>query len=94
MNYYVILANYLEQILERSVPDAPVWNVENIPVGIKTSWNYVDGCMVNALLELYRIRKEERYLAFTDAFINSFVNDNGQIHSYDPKEYNLDNIHA
>lgn len=94
MNYYVILANYVEQLLERSVPDAPVWNIENIRAGIKASWNYVDGCMVNALLELYRIRKEEKYLAFADAFIDSFVNDNGQICSYNPREYNLDNINA
>lgn len=94
MNYYEILANYVDQLLERSTPEAPVWNIEKIRAGAKSSWNYVDGCMVNALLELYRIRKNEKYLAFADAFIDSFVSEDGQIRSYDPKEYNLDNINA
>ena len=94
MNYYEILANYVDQLLERSTPEAPIWNIEKIRAGAKASWNYVDGCMVNALLELYRIRKNEKYLAFADAFIDSFVSEDGQIRSYDPKEYNLDNINA
>ncbi len=94
MNYHEILANYVDQLLERSTPQAPVWNIEKIRQGAKPSWNYIDGCMINALLELYRIRKNENYLAFADAFIDYFVSEDGQIKSYDPKEYNLDNINA
>lgn len=93
-NYHEILANYVDQLLERSTPQAPVWNIEKIRQGAKPSWNYIDGCMIHALLELYGIRKNENYLKFADAFIDYFVTDDGQIKSYDPKEYNLDNVNA
>lgn len=89
-----ILNGYIDQLLERSTPQAPVWNIEKIRSGEPSSWNYVDGCMVNALLELYNIKKDEKYLEFADAFIDSFVGEDGQIRSYDPLEYNLDHVNA
>lgn len=92
--YHEIISNYINQLLERSTPQAPVWNVEKIRAGEVSSWNYVDGCMVNALLELYRIEKNESYLQFADDFIDFFVNDDGKIKSYDPEEYNIDHVNA
>lgn len=89
-----ILDRYIDQLLEKSSPQAPVWNIEKIRHGQKPSWNYVDGCMIKAILELYHIRKDSRYLAFADAFIDYFVQEDGSILSYDPKEYNLDNVNA
>ena len=93
-NYHQILANYVDQLLDRSTPQAPVWNIEKIRQGAKPSWNYIDGCMIHALLELYGIRKNEKYLEFADAFIDYFVSEDGQIKSYDPMEHNLDNVNA
>ncbi len=93
-NYREILANYVDQLLERSTPQAPVWNIEKIRQGAKPSWNYIDGCMIHALLELYGIRRNGKYLEFADAFIDSFVSEDGQIRSYDPMEHNLDNVNA
>lgn len=89
-----ILARYVDALLERSTPQAPVWNIEKIRAGAKPSWNYIDGCMINALLELYRITEDQKYLSFADNFIDFFVQEDGSIHSYDPKEYNLDNVNA
>lgn len=89
-----ILDRYISQLLENSSPQAPVWNIEKIKQGKKPSWNYIDGCMIKAVLELYRIKKDSRYLEFADRFIDYFVRDDGSIASYDPKEYNLDNINA
>ncbi len=93
-SYQEILANYVDQLLERSTPQAPVWNIEKIRQGAKPSWNYIDGCMIHALLELYGIRRNENYLRFADAFIDYFVSEDGQIRSYDPMEHNLDNVNA
>ena len=89
-----ILDRYIDQLLEKSTPQAPVWNLEKIRAGKKPSWNYIDGCMIKAIIELYHITKNEKYLQFADDFIDYFVNDDGSIQSYDPKEYNLDNVNA
>lgn len=89
-----ILDRYIDQLLERSTPQAPVWNIEKLKSGKKPTWNYIDGCMIKAIIELYHITKDERYLSFSDAFIDHFVKEDGSIDSYDPLEYNLDNVNA
>ena len=89
-----ILDNYIDQLLEKSTPQAPVWNIEKIKSGGKSTWNYIDGCMIKAVIELYHITGNKKYLEFDDSFINYFVNEDGSIQSYDPKEYNLDNVNA
>lgn len=89
-----ILHRYINELLEKSTPQAPVWNIEKILQGAKPSWNYIDGCMIKAILELYQITKEEKYLKFADEFIDYFVQEDGSILSYDPEEYNIDNVNA
>lgn len=89
-----ILDNYIDQLLKKSTPQAPVWNIEKIKNGAPSTWNYIDGCMIKAILELYHITQNEKYLEFADAFIDYFVQEDGSITSYDPKEYNLDNVNA
>jgi len=89
-----ILDRYIDQLLEKSSPQAPVWNIEKIKQGKKPSWNYIDGCMIKAILELYHIRKDPKYLEFADHFIDYFVKEDGSIDSYRPEEYNLDNVNA
>lgn len=89
-----ILDNYIDQLLEKSTPQAPVWNIEKIKSGGKSTWNYIDGCMIKAVVELYHITGNKKYLEFADSFINYFVNEDGSIQSHDPKEYNLDNVNA
>lgn len=89
-----ILDRYIDQLLKKSTPQAPIWNLEKIREGKKPSWNYMDGCMIKAIIELYHITKNETYLQFADDFIDYFVKDDGSIQSYNPEEYNLDNINA
>ncbi|MCC8127370.1 MAG: glycoside hydrolase family 88 protein [Clostridiales bacterium] len=89
-----ILDRYIEQLLEKSSPQMPIWNIEKIKAGAEPSWNYMDGFMIHAILELYHMTKKEEYLTFADNFIDYFVNDDGSIQSYDPYEYNLDNVNA
>ena len=47
-----ILDRYIEQLLKESTPQAPMWNIEKIKAGKKPSWNYIDGCMIKAVVEL------------------------------------------
>ena len=50
--------------------------------------------MIKALIELYEITGEQRYLTFADDYIDFFVQDDGTIKHYNPEEYNLDNVNA
>ena len=89
-----ILDRYIDQLIEQSNPECPVWNIEKIREGSKSTWNYIDGCMIKAIIELFLITRNHRYLDFADAFTGRFVREDGSIESYDPKEYNLDHVNA
>lgn len=89
-----ILNRYIDELLEKSTPQAPIWNIEKIRSGKPSTWNYIDGCMIKAIIELYHITGEEKYLRFADHFIDYFVQEDGSIQSYRPEEYNLDNVNA
>ncbi|MCI8949251.1 MAG: glycosyl hydrolase family 88 [Lachnospiraceae bacterium] len=89
-----ILDRYINQLLEKSTPQAPIWNLENIRAGKPPTWNYMDGCMIKAIIELYHITHNQQYLKFADDFIDYFVKDDGSILSYRPEEYNLDHVNA
>ena len=56
------VVKYIDGLLEKSTPDAPVWNIEKIRQGLKSKWNYIDGCMIKAVLQMYDLTKEEKYL--------------------------------
>ena len=89
-----VFERYIAELIEKSTIEVPVWNIEKIKSGGKSTWNYIDGCMIKAVIELYHITGNKKYLEFADSFINYFVNEDGSIQSYDPKEYNLDNVNA
>lgn len=89
-----ILEQYVDELLDKSTPQAPIWNIEKIRSGQKSKWNYIDGCMIKAILELYHIKKDKKFLDFADNFIDFFVKDDGSIDSYSVNEYNIDNVNA
>ena len=60
--------------------------------GKRNKWNYIDGCMITGILELYEITGEARFLDFADRFLSGFVEEDGHIRTYDPEEYTLDNV--
>ena len=87
------LAKYIDSLMENSGAENPAWNMERVRGGNKPNhWNYVDGCMITALLALYDIKKDKKYLDFCDAFMGFFVQEDGTIHTYSPDNFNLDNI--
>ena len=54
--------------------------------------NYIDGCMITACLSLYKTTGDEKYLEFSKEFVGYFVQPDGAIKTYDPEEYDLDNV--
>lgn len=88
------IEKYIDELMEKSTPDRPIWNIEKILAGKKSTWNYIDGCMIKALLEMYAITGEQKYFEFSDAFIDAKVFEDGTIDGYDVKELNIDNVNA
>ena len=88
------VVKYIDGLLEKSTPDAPVWNIEKIKQGLKSKWNYIDGCMIKAVLQMYDLTKNEKYLKFADDFIDYRVFEDGTIDGYSIGEKNIDNVNA
>lgn len=89
---YAQIDNYIERLLEGSTPDAPLWNIESIRGGKAPHWNYIDGCMITALLCASEITGEEKYADFAEKFIDYYVFEDGAIRGYSQEKFNLDDI--
>lgn len=85
---------YIDYLLENSKPQAPMWNIEKVLSGEPNKWNYIDGCMITAILSLYEMTGDEKYYNFAKDFIDYYVKEDGSIATYDPEEYNLDNVNT
>lgn len=83
---------YINRLVDDSRPDAPMWNIENIRMGKKPHWNYIDGCMVCAFMEIAEITGNKKYSDFVEEFIDYYVNEDGSIRGYDKEKYNLDDV--
>ena len=86
------LGRYVDALIAGSTAAAPLWNIEMVRSGKPNRWNYIDGCMITACLGLYNTTADPRYLDFSRRFVDHFVRDGGVIETYDPQEYNLDNV--
>ena len=87
-----LLDEYINYLMDHSDSEHPAWNLEMIQSGKNNKWNYIDGCMITGILELYEITGEARYLDFADRFLSGFVEEDGSIRTYDVEEYSLDNV--
>ncbi|MBQ3906343.1 MAG: glycoside hydrolase family 88 protein [Lachnospiraceae bacterium] len=88
------IQEYIEYLLQNSDAEHPMWNKELVRSGKQNKWNYIDGCMITAILALYEITGDEQYFTFAKCFVDAFVQEDGTIRTYDVKEYNLDNINT
>lgn len=57
-------------------------------------WHYTDGLLFKGIYHLWQRTGEERYWQQLAAYVDTFVTPSGQIKSYDPGEYNIDQINA
>ncbi len=88
------IEKYIQMLMDKSTPDFPMWNIENIHKGKKSKWNYIDGCMIKAILEMYAITGDKKYLDFADGFVDAKVGEDGIIAGYNVEDLNIDNVNA
>ena len=89
---YALIDQYVLRLIHESTPDHTVWNIEKLRSGKPTNWNYIDGCMLTALLELSSITGEKQYADFVEGFIDAFVEEDGSIRTYSASGHALDDI--
>lgn len=89
-----IIKLYVEKLILPSEPLYPRWNRENFIFSKPGKWNYVDGCMIKAVLMLYDISKDKRLLDYAVSFTDFYVAQDGSIPSMKAQDYNLDNING
>lgn len=86
------IKEFVDRLLAQSTPQRPAWNKEVLLYDEKPKWNYIDGCMIKAILEMYESTKDSRYLAFADQFIDYYIAEDGTILGYQAEDVNCDNI--
>ena len=86
------IRQFLDHLLDTSTPERPAWNKEALREDHQPKWNYIDGCMIKAVLEMYEVTKNDKYLSFADIFIDYYIKEDGSILGYDAEELNCDNI--
>jgi len=92
MSDYDRIDSYVLQLVESSTPEKTAWNLEKLREGKKVEWNYIDGCMYTALLEMARITGDQRYADFVELAGDHFVRGDGSILTLKPEKANLDDI--
>ena len=89
---YEAIDRYVYGLIEKSSPEFTAWNIEKTRGGVPTNWNYIDGCMITALLAMADISGDGHYFDFARRFIDAFVGDDGAIRTYHPEKHTLDDI--
>lgn len=89
---YKKIDEYVLQLVERSTPERTTWNMEKLREGKPASWNYIDGCMLTALMEMEGLTGDRRYFDFVKAVADHFVGEDGSIRTFKPDAANLDDI--
>ena len=89
---YEAIDRYVFSLIERSSPERTAWNIEKVRQGKPTNWNYIDGCMITALLAMAEISGDQRYFDFSRSFIDAFIGDDGAVRTFNPGKHTLDDI--
>ena len=89
---YELIDAYIRRLVRESSPQRTAWNMERVRQGKPAHWNYIDGCMLNALLSLSESTGEPLFADFVLTFTDAFIADDGTIRTYDPSKFNLDDI--
>jgi len=92
MRMYRKIDSYVLGLIEKSSPEKTAWNIERARQDKPASWNYIDGCMLTALLEMSRILGDSRYADFVEMFVDSFIGGDGAIRTFESDKQTLDDI--
>lgn len=77
-----LLAQYMERMIQESFPQKPAWNREQ-KEDRPYNWSYVYALFLKAMLRVYQVNGEKRYLDFAERFMDSYVEENDLIRSYE-----------
>lgn len=88
------IEDFLESLIATSSPDKPAWNKEMQREGSKPKWNYIDGCMLLAILRMYEVTNEREYLNFAEEFTSYYIAEDGGLLGFNQEEYNSDSING
>ena len=91
---FAVVDEYIDELMTKSTTKFPAWNIEKKKQGKESGWDYIDGCMILALLEIYSTTKQSKYLTFSDSYIDYRIKEDGTIKGYDKSKYNLDFING
>lgn len=89
-----IVAEYIDKLIIPSSPERPLWNRESILYGKPARWNYIDGCMIKAILMLSDVTGDSRLIGCAERFTDYYVTENGDIPTLNPHDFNLDNVNG
>ena len=92
MSLYADIDAYILRLIRESGPERTAWNIEKIRQGKPSDWNYIDGCMMTALLAMADITGEQVYADFVERVIDHFVREDGSIMTFDAEKHSLDDI--
>lgn len=94
MNQTALLGRLLAGLIDASTPTAPAWNIETQREGKPPAWNYIDGCMIKAILDIYRATAHQPYFEFAEQFVSHYIAEDGAILGYRQEDYNCDHING
>ena len=60
----------------------------------EVKWNYQTGLFLNSLLDLWIKTDEDKYIEFTQRVIDSFIDEKGNIKTYQMEDYNIDKLNS
>ena len=89
---YQKIDDFVLGLVRRSTPERTAWNLEKIREGKPASWNYIDGCMLTALMEMEGLTGNQQYFDFVKSCADHFVGEDGSIRTFRPEAHNLDDI--
>lgn len=89
-----IASLYIDNMILASDPCCPMWNRENFLFSKPMKWNYIDGCLIRAVLMLHELNGDKRLLDYAVRFVDAYVSDSGDIPTMNPECYNLDNVNS
>ncbi|KAA9339493.1 glycoside hydrolase family 88 protein [Hymenobacter busanensis] len=60
----------------------------------KDTWGYTQGLIIYALEQVWRQTKDPQYLAYIQRYGDKMIDAQGQIKTYKPEDFNLDNLNS
>lgn len=88
-----IAESYIKKIILPSEPLFPIWNRENFVFRKTAKWNYIDNCIIKAVIMLYELTGKNELIDYAVRFTDEYICD-GSIPTMRTEDFNLDNVNG